>query len=149
MKRQIEEYLRARGAQYFRGHHDDEYFFLVDFLAGADRGRLNVHLGVDDAAPDTVQVTISPDRYYPAEQTERLVRLAEQWNAGDPVVVARVHGSCDPHLVGVQAHGCTRPADNAALTGFVDSAVAAGIDLFAGIATAAAPAPNAVLRDAG
>ena len=44
MKRQIEAYLRARDVQYFRGHHDDEYFFLVDLVAGASSGRLNIHL---------------------------------------------------------------------------------------------------------
>jgi hypothetical protein len=44
----IEEYLRARGVRYFRGHHDDEYFFLVDFQSDfcldASHGRLHVHL---------------------------------------------------------------------------------------------------------
>lgn len=149
MKRRIEEYLRARGARYFRGHHDEEYFFFVDFLAGADRSRLNVHLEVDAAAPDTVQVTISPDRYFPADKTEWLATLAEQWNGADPVVRAVVHGSCDPHLVGVQARGRTRPADTAALTGFVDAAVGAGIDLFARIVTAATPARGAELRETG
>jgi hypothetical protein len=148
MKRQIEEYLRARGARYFRGHHDDEYFFFVDFLAGADRGRLDVHLDVCDDS-ETVQVTISPDRYYPAERTSRLAALVDRWNAGAPAVQAVVHGSCDPRLVGVQARGSARPADAASLSGFVDGAVAAGIDLFGGIATAAAPVPNAGLRDAG
>lgn len=149
MKRRIEECLRARGVQYFRGHHDEEYFFFVDFVAGVDRGRLNVHLEVDAAAGETVLVTISPDRYYPVEKAEWLAALAGQWNAGDPAVRAVVHGSCDPHLVGMQGRGRTRPADTAALTGFVDAAVAAGIDLFAHIARAIAPAPSTALRDAG
>ena len=148
MKRQIEDYLRARGVQYFRGHHDDEYFFLVDFLAGAYRGRLNVHLRACDGESDAVLLTISPDRYYPAEKADWLSTLAERWNAEDPPVRAVVHGSCDPHLVGVQARSRNRPADVAELTGFVDAAVAAGIDLFSKMSAAAIPASNN-LRDAG
>jgi hypothetical protein len=31
----IEDYLSTRGVRYFRGHHDDEYFYLVDFVVGA------------------------------------------------------------------------------------------------------------------
>ena len=148
MKRQIEDYLRARGVQYFRGHHDDEYFFLVDFVSDAYRGRLNVHLDVGEADPDTVLVTVSPDRYYPAETTPWLDTVAGRWNAGDCVLDAVVHGSCDQRLVGVQARGRTRPADAAALNAFVDAAVAEAIDLFGQIAGVAAPASNA-LRDAG
>jgi hypothetical protein len=56
MQRQIEDYLRARGVRFFRGHHDDEYFYLVDFLSGAYRGRLNVHLEACEAEPGTVLV---------------------------------------------------------------------------------------------
>jgi hypothetical protein len=148
MKREIEEYLRARGVHYFRGHHDDEYFFLVDFVAGAYRGRLNVHLDVGDAGPDTVAVTISPDRYYSVEKAEQLGAVVDRWNGEDPAVRAVVHGSCDPHLIGVCARSQTRPADMGALAGFVDAAVAAGIDLFGRIAVAATP-PGTALRDAG
>jgi hypothetical protein len=148
MKRQIEDYLRARGMQYFRGHHDDEYFFLVDFLAGAYRGRLNVHLQVCEGEPDAVLLTISPDRYYPAEKAQWLSTLAERWNAEDPPVRVTVHDSCDPHLVGVQARSRNRPDDVAALTVFVDDAVAAGIDVFGRMSAAAIPASN-TLRDAG
>jgi len=148
MKRQIEDYLRARGMQYFRGHHDDEYFFLVDFLAGAYRGRLYVHLQVCEGEPDAVLLTISPDRYYSAEKAQWLSTLAERWNAEDPPVRVTVHGSCDPHLVGVQARSRNRPDDVAALTVFVDDAVAAGIDVFGRMSAAAIPASN-TLRDAG
>lgn len=149
MKRQIEDYLRSRGAPYFRGHHDDEYFFLVDFVSGADRGRLSVHLQACDDDADAVLVTISPDRYYPAEKAERLGRLADRWNAEARVVRAVVHGSCDPRLVGVQARGSARPIDVPELTGFVDNAVDAGIELFGRLAGTALPASGAVLRDAG
>lgn len=159
MKRQIEDYLRARGAPYFRGHHDDEYFFFVDFVAGAyrgnlsppgdDRGRLNVHIEACDIEPGEVLVTISHDRYYPAEKAPWLSTLADRWNAARPAAQAVVHGSCDPGLVGVQARSRHRPADVAALTGFVEAAVDAGIDLFGRITSADIPAAEAGLRDAG
>lgn len=148
MKRQIEEYLRARGVRYFRGHHDDEYFYFVDFLTGTDRGRLDVHLEAGAADPETLLVTISPDRYYPAEKAVRLGALAGEWNAGGPVVEAVVHGSSDPRLVGLHARSSTRVSGAAELGEFVDAAVTAGIDLFGRIA-AEMPSSNAVLRDAG
>ena len=124
MSRQIEDYLRARGVQYFRGHHDDEYFFFVDFPAGAYGGRLSVHIEVSDAEPEDVLVTISPDRYYPAENVQWLGMVADHFNAGDPVVRAVVHGSCDPRLVGVQARSRHQAADVVGLGGFVEAAVA-------------------------
>lgn len=151
MRRQIEDYLRARGAPYFRGHHDDEYFFLVDFVSGAYRGRLNVHLQAPDAGDDAgaVLVTISPDRYFPAEKAEWLGKLADRWNAETHPVQAVVHGSCDPRLVGVQARGGARPGGVPELSAFVDDAVNAGTDLFGRLAGAALPASGPVLRDAG
>ena len=93
-------------------------------------------------------MTISPDRYYPAGKADWLSDLAAAWNAEDPAIQAVVHGSCDPHLVGVRAVSRNRPADVAALTGFVDGAVAAGMDLFSRMAAAAFPASNN-LRDVG
>jgi hypothetical protein len=71
----IERYLRSRGARYFRGHHDDEYFFLVDVPAGANRGRLHVHLGVGADRGEVVLV-ITPDRYYPGARRERIATVA-------------------------------------------------------------------------
>ena len=149
MSRQIEDYLRARGVQYFRGHHDDEYFFFVDFPAGAYGGRLSVHIEVSDAEPEDVLVTISPDRYYPAEKVQWLGMLADQWNAEHSVVRAVVHGSCDPRLVGLQARSRHQPADVAALGGFVEAAVAGGVDLFGRISGAGAAGGQTGLRDAG
>jgi hypothetical protein len=145
---QIEEYLRARGVQYFRGHHDDEFLYFVHFLDGTYRGRLDVHLEADGADPGTLLVNISPDRFFPAEKRARLAVLAEEWNAGQPVIQAVVHGSSDPRLVGLQARGRTTLTDPAALSGFVDAAVAAGIGLFGRVA-AEIPTSDAVLRDAG
>lgn len=149
MNRQIEDYLRARSAPYFRGHHDDEYFFFVDYVAGAYRGRLNVHIEACGAESGEVLVTISPDRYYPAERAQWLGMLADRWNAAGPAAQAVVHGSCDPGLVGVQARSSHRPADLAALTGFVEAAVGAGVELFGRITSADMPAAETGLRDAG
>jgi hypothetical protein len=148
MKRQIEDYLRARGVRFFRGHHDDEYFFLVDFLSGAYRGRLNVHLEACDDEPGTVLLTISPDRYYPAQTAERLKDLVDRWNAGNPAAEAVIHGSSDPALVGVLARGRVRASDLPVLTEHVEAAVGAAAELFgqvAGVSTEHV----AVLRDAG
>ena len=148
MKRQIEDYLRARGVRFFRGHHDDEYFYLVDFLSGAYRGRLNVHVEACDAEPGTVLVTISPDRYYPVCNADRLGDLAGRWNAGNPAAEAVVHGSSDPALVGVFARSRIQAPDLPALTEHVEAAVAAAADLFGQVA-ALPVAHTAGLRDGG
>lgn len=148
MKRQIEDYLRARGVRFFRGHHDDEYFFLVDFLSEAYRGRLNVHLEACDAQPGTVLVTISPDRYYAVQNADRLRDLTGRWNAANPAAEAVVHGSSDPALVGTFARTRIQASDLPALTEHVEAAVSAAAELFGQLA-ALPKAPVAVLRDAG
>ena len=147
MNRLIEDYLRTRGARYFRGHHDDEYFYLVDCVVGADRGRLNVHLEVCDPDRGGVRITITPDRYYPVRYRQHLEDLVSRFNAGTAVVGSEVHDSSDPRLVGVLALGCSRPADSAALGEFVEAALASSLDLFGAMAGLAAPAD--ALRDAG
>lgn len=143
----IEGYLRSRGVRWFRGHHDDEYFFLVDSYVG----RLNVHLEVCGAGRDAVLVSVTPDRYYPADKRDRLTELAGRWNGGDAVVLAAVHDSCDPTLVGISAESSNRPVDLAGLTGFVDDSVASAIELLGRVKAAAVPVPQADhgLRDAG
>lgn len=148
MNRLIEDYLRARGVRYFRGHHDDEYFYLV---VGADRGRLNVHLEVCDADRGGVQVSITPDRYFPVQYRQRLEDLVTRHNATSPAVSSLVQDSCDPRLVGVLARGQSRPTDSAAFRDFVDAAVACSVDLFGAMAGLARPARQGPgeLRDAG
>lgn len=146
MNRLIEEFLRTRGVRYFRGHHDEEYFYLVDFVVGAHRCRLNVHLEVCDADREGVRVSITPDRYYPAARRDALDRLATRWNAVSTTLQTVVHQSCDPSLVGVLATGQCRPRDAAALSDFVEAAVASAVGLFGSMAPAQAPD---VLRDAG
>jgi hypothetical protein len=154
MKRQIEDYLRARGARFFRGHHDDEYFFLADVASGADfpsgtyRVRLNVHLEACDTEPGTVLVTLSPDRYYSVQNYERLRDLAGRWNAAHRSEEAVVHGSSDPALVGVFARSRIQACELPVLTDRVDAAIVAAAELFrqvAAVSTAQAP----VLRDVG
>lgn len=149
----IEEYLRTTGLRYFRGHHDDEYFFLVDFLFVADshHGRLHVHLEAAGADRDAVQVSITPDRYYPAEARDRLTALAARWNAEHPGAEAVVRDSCDPALVGAMLLHAERPADADALASFVDEAVSAGIELFGRMRQAVAGLEQSPvgLRDAG
>lgn len=151
MNELIEDYLRSRGVRYFRGHHDDEFFYFVDFLVGAYRGRLNVHLEVRGARHDAVRVSISPDRFYPAEQRDRLTGLAARWNAGTPCVDALVFDSSDPALVGVGARASRRPGDLAGVTDFVDRAVDSSIELFGLMKTTTLPdsEARAGLRDAG
>ena len=141
MNRLIEEYLRTRGVRYFRGHHDEEYFYLV--VIGGYRGRLNVHLEVGGADRDEVLISITPDRYYPASMRVSLGDLVGGWNAGNPPVQATVHDSCDPSLVGVLARGRCQPADADALAGYVDAAVVSALELFGAIPGAT------VLRNAG
>lgn len=147
MNRLIEDYLRTRGARYFRGHHDDEYFYLVDFVVGADRGRLNVHLEVCDPDRGGVRVSITPDRYYPEGYRQHLENLAARFNAATSVVGSVVHDSSDPRLVGVLVRGCSRPADTAALGEFMQTALASSLDLFGAMAGLVQPAD--ALRDAG
>ncbi len=134
MNNLLEDYLRGRGVRFFRGHHDDEFFFLLDLPAPGFRtrpaGRLDIHLGVCGAGRDAVRVHISPDRFYPADQRDRLAAVAARWNAGDPWVRAAVHESCDPALVGVDAAMTRRPVDSADLADFIDHAVDAAVELF-------------------
>lgn len=127
----IEEYLRIRGLRYFRGHHDDEYVFLSE--APGAVGKMHVRLA---AAGPEVRVTVSPDRYYPAGDRDRLAGLAARWaTAGAAEVV--LQDSCDPALVGVVARARTRPQGLDDLAGFVDRAVASAVDLFADLRRAA------------
>lgn len=148
MNQLIQDYLRTRGARYFRGHHADDYFYFVDALVDGRHKRLNVHL---QAVGDGVEISIAPDRYYPADARQRLAELAARWHVTEPGADVVIHESSDPRLVGVSVHDFTRPAGVAELSTFVDHAVAAAIELFAGMRRLAAPAEQdgPMLRDAG
>ncbi len=149
MNHQIEDYLRSRGARYFRGHHDDEYFFPVDAVVDGRHKRLQVHLQPEGGAStgsDIVQVSVTSDRYYPASARGRLAELAAWWQRGEPSAEVVIHDSSDPSLVGVSAY-FREPV--VGLPGAADHAVAAAIDLFALMRREVAPARGPVLRDAG
>lgn len=151
MRPLIEDYLLAKSVRYFRGHRDDEYFFLVDSPVGAVRGRLHVHLAVSGPLRDTVQISINADRYYPADKRDRLSGLAARWTAGGQGAAAIVHDSCDPSLVGVSVEDFFRPISAAGLAGFVDQMIASAFELFEQVAVETLPSRRAtdMLRDAG
>lgn len=149
----IADCLRAKGVRYFHGHHEQEYFFLLDFLghgAGPARpGKLHIHLDRGGPTGDEVTVTVTPDRFYPAAAGVRLTELADRWSAGLPGAKVSVHPSSDPALVGVVAATTARPGRVADLTAQLDTTVAAALDLFARMGEIAGDADGTGLRDAG
>ena len=76
----IEAYLSARQVRYFRGHHDDEFFFLIN----AYHGRLHVHLEVPATDREVITISIAEERYYPATLRGRLTGLVDEWNKATP-----------------------------------------------------------------
>lgn len=150
----IAECLRAKGVRYFHGHHDHEYFFLLDYLdqqatdhsATFRHGKLHVHVD-QSGVPGEITVTVTPDRYYPAASRAPLTEMAQCWSAGG-MGTATVHSSSDPHVVGVAVRAVGRPTTAAELTALVDCTVAAALDLF-GRMRRAASRPKQSLRDAG
>ena len=151
----IEEYLRARGVRYFRGHHDDEYFFLVDFMADfsldSSHGRLHVHLEISGLLRDNVLLSITPDRFYPADKRDLFTSLSTRWTAGSGGAEAVVHDSSDPTLVGITVVDRFRPTSGAGLAYFVDQSIASSIELFEQVTAEVLPAREGpeMLRDAG
>jgi hypothetical protein len=151
----IEEYLRARGVRYFRGQHDDEYFFLVDFQADfcldTSHGRLHVHLEVSGLLRDNILLSITPDRFYPVGKRDLLTSLSTRWTAGSGGAEAVVHDSSDPALVGITVLDRFRPTSSAGLAYFVDQSIASAIELFEQVTAEVLPSHpgHEALRDAG
>ena len=143
MNELIEGYLRTVGVRYFRGHHDDEYFFLVDARAG----RLYVHLEVSGADRDAVRIDITPDRYYPAAHRDEIHHAVQRWNDEEHGIGALVGRSCDPQLAGVSAGSVYRGSGAGEFSAFVDDSIAAAAELFDRIRLAVEP--RHALRDAG
>ena len=140
----IESYLQTRQVRFFRGHHDDEFFFLVS----AYHGRLHVHLQPCGPAGAAVRISVTGERYYPAEQRARVAALIEQWNGTDPMAAATVFESSDPRLVGVLAERRYRSGD-ADFCPFVDQVVQSALDLFGRLrALVASPSDDTHLLDA-
>lgn len=142
----IERYLRTRHVRYFRGHHDEEFFFLVN----AYHGRLHVHLEPCGADGEMVKVSATAERYYPSSARSKVAALAAQWNQGDPPVRAIVFQSSDPRLVGVAAEGRFSRSTDADFGAFVDVTIPSAIDLFGRLkASVRAQSDGEHLLDAG
>ncbi|WP_328355160.1 hypothetical protein OG976_24975 [Mycobacterium sp. NBC_00419] len=143
----IERYLRTRQVRYFRGHHDDEFFFLVN----AYHGRLHVHL--EPCGPDRrmVKISITAERYYPAAARATVAALAAQWNRCDPPATAVVFASSDPRLVGVAAQRRYNGSVDTDFGAVVDDTIQSAIDLFGRLkaSVSAAPGGTTHLLDAG
>ncbi|WP_445169987.1 YbjN domain-containing protein [Mycolicibacterium sp. Dal123E01] len=118
-------YLQTRQVRYFRGHHDDEFFFLVS----AYHGRLHVHLQPSGPSGAGVHISIVAERYYPEEERAQVAALVEQWNVAERGVTATVFDSSDPRLVGVLAEQRYRARDGE-FGSFIDQVVQSAIDLF-------------------
>lgn len=145
MNELIEKYLGVRGIRYFRGHRDDVYFFMVDI---GDHARLHVHLEVSGEERDGVAVSITPDRYYPAAHSDRILQALSRWNSECRPVGALLQESSGPNLVGVAAGSVYRGVDPAEFGAFADGCVAAAVELFRSLG-ALVPPVSAQLRDAG
>lgn len=149
MNELIEKYLGVRGIRYFRGYRDDVYFFMVGI---GDHARLHVHLEVSaaqvsGAGHDSVQISITPDRYYPAAYSDRILQALAGWNAECRVIGALLQESSDPNLVGVAAGSIYRGSDPGEFGAFADGCVAAAVELFRSLGVLVPPAA-APLRDA-
>jgi len=116
----IESYLRTRHVRYFGGHHDDEFFFLVN----AYHGRLHVHLEPSGPDRESVTIRVTAERYYPAAERAAIASLADRWNQAHSASGAVVFSSCDPRLVGVAAESRYRNTD-AGFGDFADQAIQA------------------------
>lgn len=133
----IEGYLRTRQVQHFRGHHDGEFFFLLNTF----HGRLHVHLEPCGPEARTVKISVSAARYYSVAQRRRVTALAEQWNQTCPRAVATVFASSDPRLVGVVAESRYREGD-LEFGVFVDQAIQSAIELFGRMKASVATVPT-------
>lgn len=142
----IESYLRARQVRYFRGHHDDEFFFLIN----AYHGRLHVHLEVSAADRDSITINVSEERYYPARLRGYLVGLVDEWNGADPWAKATLVTSSDPNLLGIAADN-RYSRDSVDFAKVVDRTLQSAIELFgrARVLVVASGSDGNPLRDAG
>lgn len=142
---ELVDFLRTRGLRCFRSYRDDEYFFVVDCVygpnPGASPGRLFVNLSV--AGDGAIQVTATPDRFFPAQARSRLAKLAAAWDPGTrgQDVQTAVHESSDPTRVGATLVTRGHPADLTAAAEFIDRTLAWAIELF-GTLSAAARVPT-------
>jgi hypothetical protein len=126
----IERYMFTSGLRFFRGQHDGEYFCV----ANAHPRRLHVHLEVSPSFGDVLNVRVNPACFFPVTDRPWLTQFADTWNQQHREVTAIIHGSSDPHRIGVSARRSQWIRDDMSFDDFaalVDRTVAAAIDLFA------------------
>ncbi|MCV6963992.1 hypothetical protein BST27_08470 [Mycobacterium intermedium] len=144
----IERYLRVRGRRYFRGQHDGEFFFVIN----TGQRRLHVHVEIPPLHPDVVAIRVTPACFFPAEDRDRLQRLAEEWNREHREITADVHRSSDPLRIGVAGARSQRMGGRVRFedfTAFVDEAIGAAVELFDGLAPATELPTAPLLLDVG
>jgi hypothetical protein len=125
----IERYLCTRGRRYFRGHGAGEYFFVTN----ARPRRLHVHFEISPAHDDVLIIRVTPGCYFPAAERPWLTYFSDRWNRQERQVTAIVHGSSDPHRIGVMARKSQWIRKSVSfddLTSFVDRTIAAATELF-------------------
>lgn len=151
--RLIERYLRTRGGRYcgryFRGHHDGEFFYVINVRPR----RLHVHLEICPTRSDVLVIRVTPTCFFPAADRSWLTEFASAWNRHNREVSAIVHDSSDTRRIGVVACRSLRIAEGARFEDFaavVDAAVADAIDLFGRLTTVTGlpPTDPPLLRDA-
>lgn len=142
----IESYLRARQVRYFRGHHDDEFFFLIN----AYHGRLHVHLEVASADRDSIAISVCAERYYPARLRGCLIALVDDWNSANPWARATLVSSSDPNLLGIAADN-RYSRESVDFAKVVDHTLQSAIELFgrARVLAVGSGSDGNPLRDAG
>ncbi|WP_158018322.1 YbjN domain-containing protein [Mycobacterium basiliense] len=142
----IERYLRARGRRYFRGQHDGEFFFVMNVV------RLHVHLEIPVTDREIFTIRVTPACFFPAADAPTLRQVVDTWNDQCREVTATLHGSSDPHRIGVAAI-VSQPVENGVafedFAMFVDHAIAAAIEFFDGLTPIAELSSTPLLRDAG
>lgn len=145
----VESYLRTRGVRYFRGHVDNEFFFLIN----THDGRLHIHLEVCGAHGDTIKINVAAEKYFPAQLRGRLTTLVDAWNRSSRWAQAAVGESSDPSLVGVSVESRYSSAGADDFAAVVDQTIGSAIDFFGRTRDSAglvpSSAPDNPLLDAG
>jgi hypothetical protein len=146
----IERYLSDSGLPFLRGDHDGEYFCVVN----AHPRRLRVHLAACPSFGDVLKVSVTPGRFFSVADRRWLTQLADTWNRRNRGVTAIVHGSSAPQRIGISATRSQWIRDDISLEDFacfIDSTIAAAIDLFAELTTVVElpPAAPSSLREVG
>src|SRR5262249_6582866 len=126
----IERYLGTCGLRFFRGEFDGEYFGV----ANSHPRRLHVDLEISPSFDDVLIIQVTPAWFFPVADRPWLTHFADTWNQQNREVTAIVHGSSDPHRIGVLARRSQWIRESIAFedfASFADRTIAAAIDLFA------------------